>query len=140
TGRPASAQSVTNGDIQRLQDSIYDAARDVSQLRGGDSALASQLQGELDDLRDETVYLKVKLRKNEPVARSEYSAVRDRIDNVRSKARGETAGRSSSPAGAPAGDNGARVSQPRTVEGRSASTADVPVGTELDVRLQRPLS
>ena len=29
----AAAQSVTSSDIQRLQDSIYDASRDVSQLR-----------------------------------------------------------------------------------------------------------
>ena len=35
----------------------------MSRLRSRDSALADDLQIELDDLRDEVVYLKVKLRK-----------------------------------------------------------------------------
>jgi len=83
----AAAQNATTVDIQRLQDSLDDASRDVSELRGRDSALASKLQGELDDLRDEAIYLKVKIRKNEPVARTEYFEMRDRIDNVRSQAR-----------------------------------------------------
>ena len=37
-------------------------------------------------------YLKVKLRKNEPVARSEYADLRDRIDNIRTRARGDATG------------------------------------------------
>jgi hypothetical protein len=132
---PARAQSVTNADIQRLQDGIYDASRDLSQLRSRDSQLASQLQNELDDLRDETVYLKVKLRKSEPVARTEYSDLRDRIDAVRSRARGETsraADRTSQPAPAAQPSGGSRTARD--------STSDVPVGTELDVRLQQSLS
>src|SRR5262249_17645433 len=89
--RPAAAQgSITNADIQRLQDSIYDASRDVAQVRSRDSSLASQLQAELDDLRDEATYLRVKLRHNEPISRSEYSDVRDRVENVRSRARGDS--------------------------------------------------
>jgi hypothetical protein len=145
---PAAAQSVTNSDIQRLQDTIYDASRDVAQLRSRDSATASQLQAELDDARDETVYLKVKLRKNEPISRSDYSDVRDRIDNIRSRARGDSAGgytpsgvgigddrRSTSPAGTPSG-SGSGVG---TV-GRSQNPNEIPVGTEFDVRLANTLS
>src|SRR5581483_9497868 len=80
--RPARAQAnVTPSDVQRLQDSIYDASRDVAQMRSRDGALASQLQSELDDAREEATYLKVKLRKNEPIARSEYAELRDRIEN-----------------------------------------------------------
>jgi hypothetical protein len=60
--------SFTNADIQRLQDAIYDASRDVSQLRSRDASLATLLQAELDDLRDETIYLRVKLRHNEPIS------------------------------------------------------------------------
>src|SRR5689334_7960061 len=56
---PARAQSaVSSADIQRLQDNIYDASRDVAQVRSRDSALASQLQADLDDARDEATYLK----------------------------------------------------------------------------------
>ena len=50
---PAAGQSaVSNADIQRLQDSIYDASRDVTQTRGRDATLAAQLVDELDDARD----------------------------------------------------------------------------------------
>jgi hypothetical protein len=135
--RPAGAQSVTNADIQRLQDSIYDASRDVSQARGRDPQLASQLQADLDDLRDETVYLKVKMRRNEPVTASEYSDVRDRIDRIRWRARGESTGRYDDRGSQPA------TQTPRTSGvGRTSrdSASDVPVGTEFDVRLQQSLS
>jgi hypothetical protein len=132
----ASAQSsVTSSDIQRLQDTIYDASRDIAQARSRDSALASQLQGELDDARDETVYLKVKLRRNEPIARSEYSDVRDRIENIRSRARGDSAGGYTPPAGS---RSEPVASAPPPV--RSQNPNEIPVGTEFDVRLQTPLS
>jgi hypothetical protein len=137
--RPAAAQSVTNADIQRLQDTIYDASRDVSQLRSRDAQLASQLQGELDDLRDETVYLKVKIRKSEPVARTDYIDLRDRIDRVSARARGETAGAADRPLqpGTSPQENSARAQSDTRSTGDSS---DVPVGTEFDVRLQHSLS
>jgi hypothetical protein len=137
--RPAAAQSVTNADIQRLQDTIYDASRDVSQLRSRDAQLATQLQGELDDLRDEAVYLKVKIRKSEPVARADYTDLRDRIDRVSARARGETAGAADRPpqSGTSPQEESAR-SQSDTRSTRDSS--DVPVGTEFDVRLQHSLS
>ena len=48
---PAAAQqtNVTQADIQRLQDNVYLADRDVAQLRGRDATRATQLQTELDD-------------------------------------------------------------------------------------------
>src|SRR4051812_32381835 len=97
-GVPASAaaQSVTTSDVQRLQDSIYDASRSVAQMRARDGNLASQLQADLDDATDEAIYLKVKLRKNESVSRRDYLEVRDRVDNIRSRARGDV---SSTPSG-----------------------------------------
>ena len=50
-------QAVTTTDIQRLQDQVYDAGNEVSRLRSRDQALADRLQAQLDDLRDEVVYL-----------------------------------------------------------------------------------
>ena len=135
---PASAQaSVTSADVQRLQDYIYDASRDVSQLRNRDSSLSNQLQAELDDARDETIYLKVKLRKNEPISRSEYADLRDHIENIRSRARGDASGRYSPPASSRTGDTRPSSS------GSSRSTSgasEIPVGTEFDVRLQGSLN
>jgi len=140
----AAQSSVTSADIQRLQDTIYDASRDLAQARSRDSALASQLQGELDDARDETIYLKVKLRRNEPLTRSEYLDVRDRIENIRSRARGDSAGGYTPPAGsrtesampAPA----APAPLPPPAPARAQNPNEIPVGTEFDVRLQSPLS
>src|SRR5687768_16175876 len=79
---PAFAQfggGVSQSDIQQLQDNVYLAERDVTTLRGRDATRATQLQTELDDLRDEVIYLKVKLRKERSLARTEYNDVRDRI-------------------------------------------------------------
>ena len=137
TPRPAAAQSntVTNADIQRLQDSIYEASREVGQIRSHDSALASQLQAELDDARDDAVYLKVKLRKRESIARSEFSDVRDRVENIRSRARSDSAGGYTPPRST----NTDPDTRPAPTSGRITGN-EIPVGTEFDVRLQGPLS
>ena len=142
----AGAQStVTAAEIQRLQDSIYDAGTDLSRLRSRDASQADRLQADLDTLREEVIYLKVKLRKDGTVARTEYTDLRDRIDDVRSRARGEggmtgtTRGTTQAPAARevppPASGTG-------TGSGRQTTTNlnEIPVGTELDVRLQGPLS
>src|SRR5919112_1612400 len=93
---PALAQAqLTEADIQRLQDNVFDAGADVSRLRQRDARLAESLERELDDLRDEVIYLKVKLRKT-GATRAEYSDLRDRIDQLRTQARGEPAPASSS--------------------------------------------
>src|SRR4026207_201091 len=89
---PIAAQaSLTAADIQRLQDSVYYASTDISRLRDRDAPLADSLQRDLDDLRDEVTYLKVKLREEQSVSRAEYADLRDRIEQLRSQARGEPA-------------------------------------------------
>ncbi len=167
---PVAAQqstTVTQADIQRLQDNVYLADRDLSQARSRDAARATQLQAELDDLRDEVVYLKVKLRKERTLSRSEYADVRDRIDDLRSRARGESASpvsssssssstsasaavapasRPASPAPvspAPSSSSTSSTSTTSTASTRTtapAGTVEIPVGTEIDVRLQNALN
>ena len=158
---PAAAQqstTVTQADIQRLQDNVYLADRDVTQARSRDAARATQLQTELDDLRDEVVYLKVKLRKERTLARSEYADVRDRIEDLRSRARGDStrsapaASSSAAPASTPERPTivvapGSLPSPPpaasstrSSTTGAPAGTVEIPVGTEIDVRLQAPLN
>jgi hypothetical protein len=117
---------LTAADIQRLQDAVYDAGADVSRLRERDPKRAESLQRELDELRDEVIYLKVKLRKESSVPRAEYSGVRDRIDRLRSDARGEPAHAMGS-------------TRPPSSDVRLSAT-EVPVGTEFDVRLQSRLN
>ena len=70
---PALAQNnVTTTDIQRLQDEVYQAGADVSRLRTTDALEGGRLQDELDTVREEVIYLKVKQRKENNVSRSEY--------------------------------------------------------------------
>ena len=129
--------SVGSADIQRLQDAVYDASREISDVRSRDASLASQLTAELDDARDETIYFKVKLRKREPISRTEFNDLRDRVDNIRSRARSDSTGRYSSTA-PPAVDVDRRPA-PASTSGRPTMN-EIPVGTEFDVRLQDPLS
>jgi hypothetical protein len=159
---PAYAQqnsTVTQADVQRLQDNVYLADRDISQLRSRDATRATQLGTELDDLRDEVVYLKVKLRKERTLSRTEYADVRDRIEDVRSRARGDVASTAPAPSSTPA--SAAAPSTSTTSNATTASTsssapaattsstrsttatsgsATIPVGTEIDVRLQNTLN
>jgi len=155
---PAYAQqssTVTQADVQRLQDNVYLADRDVSQLRSRDATRATQLGTELDDLRDEVVYLKVKLRKERTLSRTEYADVRDRIEDVRSRARGDVASTPPASTAAPAAAASSTSStSSATTASRSSSTpaattsstrsttasVEIPVGTEIDVRLQNTLN
>jgi TolA-binding protein len=161
---PVAAQtSITPADIQRLQDDVYYAGNDVARLRSTDAALATRLQDELDDLRDEVVYLKVKTRKEGNVPRAEYSDLRDRIQDLRSRARGETSvsrapatppqlypgqavgGTASGQApsrgsGAGYGSGAGDRSSDRSTTTTSRGSTTIPVGQEIDVRLDRELS
>ena len=148
-------QSVSTNDIQRLQDQVYQASADISRLRTTDSSLAARLETELDDLRDEVTYLKVKLRKEGTVSRTEYSDLRDKLQDVRSRARGDAARGSSAPSapsgvsggvsggatgGATGGVSGGVSDDGRRTSSRSSAQTTIPVGQEIDVRLERQLS
>jgi hypothetical protein len=165
---PAAAQSVTTADIQRLQDQVYQASGDVSRLRSSNPDMASQLQTDLDDIRDEVVYLKVKMRREGNLNRTDYTDVRDRLQELRSRAGGEAprtsdAARSSDnqgwrtnsnpgasgAAGGVTGGVSGGVSNgvpadTRTEQGTSTRSASnngvIPVGREIDVRLESELS
>ena len=123
---PALAQAqLTSADVQRLQDSVFDATSDLARLRQRDPRLAEGLERDLDDLRDEVIYLKVKMRKT-GATRAEYSDLRDRIEGLRSQARGDAAP--------------ASTASRRPVVDEQLSPTEIPVGTEFDVRLQSRLN
>jgi hypothetical protein len=138
---PASAQqNVTQSDIQRLQDNVYLADRDIAQVRGRDAARASQLTAELDELRDEVVYLKVKLRKERSLARSEYADVRDRIEDLRTRARGDASGAYAIPGSSTQSGRAQPQTTARGTTTTGAGQYTIPSGTEIDVRLQNELN
>jgi hypothetical protein len=135
---PAAAQSIGNNDIQRLQDEIYQANSEISRMRGSDASTAARLQDDLDELRDEVIYLKVKLRKDGNVPRSEYADLRDRIQNLRSRARSESTDyrpSSSGTLGSTGSSTGVERDRPR-----GSGDSVIPVGQEIDVRLETELS
>jgi hypothetical protein len=151
TSRPP----VTGADIQRLQDQVYDAGNEVSRLRTRDQATADRLQVRLDDLRDDVVYLKVKLRREGSIPRNEYDDVRSQIESVRSETRGGAEARqdnstwsngsNGSNTGHGSGNGGGYGSgstgSPTGTTGQNAPRRnEVPSGTELDVRLDRELN
>jgi TolA-binding protein len=159
--RPAPAQvqsTVSNADVQRLQDSVFTIGSDLSRLRGRDPQMAAQLQDELDDLREEVIYLKVRLRKEGTVPRSEYTDLRDRLEDLRTRALGPQAQpeparpavpeRPTPPAPAtppapptpPAPVTPPAPPTPPPTRPSRTQPNEVPSGQELDVRLQSALS
>ena len=69
SGRPPRS---TDTDMQRLRQAMADADAEVERVKTRDAATSSRLARELDDLRDEVAYLRVKLRKEGHVSRAEY--------------------------------------------------------------------
>jgi len=112
--------SVTDTDVQRLRQALADATAEVDRVKTRDAAASSRLARELDDLRDEVAYLRVKLRKEGRVSRAEYFDLRDRIDDLRARAGADAA--------------------TATRRDRERSEREIPVGTEIDVRLVDSLS
>jgi hypothetical protein len=158
----AAQQSISSTDIQRLQDQVYQAGTELSRLRSNDASLAARLETELDDLRDEVTYLKVKIRKEGNVNRTEYADVRDRLQDLRSRARGDNASQqNTSPysrpedrrggvaggvsggvtGGTQGGNTGGVYDDRRTTrDSQTSGRSSIPAGQEIDVRLQAALS
>lgn len=122
----AIAQEMTASDVQRLEQTADQIGNDLTNLRSRDRSAARALQTELDELEDEIIYLKVRYRRERSVPRAHFADVRDRLEDLRSRVSGDegSAGRYSTRNGS------------STISGGPA----VPAGTELDVRLQTPLS
>lgn len=127
----AVAQDMTTSDVQRLQQTADQIGADIVKLRQRDRAAARALQAELDDLEEEVIYLKVKHRREGTVSRSDYTDVRDRLENLRARVTGNDtyAGRYGTGSGTTRGSTTA-----------TSAPGVVPAGTELDVRLETPLS
>lgn len=132
---PVAGQEMSPSEVQRLQDSVADVGTDIAALRKRDAGSARRLQDELDDLQEEVIYLKVKQRKEGRVSRADYTDVRDRIEDLRSRANGESGSRGGYGVTAPVVDE-----RKAPARGGSDRAGTVPVGTELDVRLQTALN
>ncbi len=114
------AQDVTSGDLQLLQDSTTAVATDITQARARDAVQAGELDRELGEVRDDIAYLRGKLRREGKVTHTETSDIRTRLDRLRTRAQSVARGISTS---APSGGD-----------------RELPVGTEIDVRVQNTIS
>ncbi len=113
-GERIEAQSpATPADIQKLEQIATEVEADVSRVADRDAELAAQLLTELAEARDEITYLRVKRRREGRLSRDEYLVAREMLVGIQRRA------------------------QASSIEvGRDT----VPVGTEIDVRLQSRLT
>jgi hypothetical protein len=116
---------VSNLDVQRLEEDVQRARAELAALRSGNPDAGRSFDQELNDLGDEVIYLKVKVRRNESVTRADYLAVRDHLEELRGRIQARRPGAipPAVPRNTPAGD-----------------ATEVPVGTEFEVVLQGSLS
>ena len=116
---PVAAQ-VDHRRLAGAQDSAATVATDISRRDARDPAPATTLDRELSEVRDDIAYLRGKLRREGKVSRSEVDDVRTRLERLQTRAQSAARGISTS---APSGGD-----------------RELPVGTEIDVRLQTSLS
>ena len=114
----AYAQAATQSDLDDLQAKVNTVAQSIETLRETSPAQATRLERDLQLVRDDVAYLRVRLRRENQVPASEVTAVRDRLTALEREASG----------------NVLREVTPASTPGQIA------VGQDLDARLQTPLS
>jgi hypothetical protein len=115
----APAQEVSAADLDDLHRRAKALSAAIEDVRSRDATRADTLQGELETLQDEITYLRVKLQKEGNVSTKELAPVRDRLADLELRTKGQQV--TAEPA---------ESDRPRTI----------PVGQEIDVRLQNQLS
>jgi hypothetical protein len=110
-------------DVQRLQQDLETLDDELYALERSNPAEARRLRERADEIRDDTVYLKVKMRRNERDRVSETGVTLAEVEDLRRDI-----------ASLRADINGG------TRERRATANAAVPSGTEISVRLEEPLS
>ena len=136
------------------QDSIYDASRDVASCDRATQRRRLRCRPSSTTRATRAIYLKVKLRRNEPVSRASIADVRDRVENIReSRARRLSRQRlwhsTRTPIARPTTSTSRTIAHPADNRYRPPSREpyrptnrpprmpnEIPVDTEFDVRLQ----
>lgn len=119
------AQAVTEADLARLEATASEINQRVGNLKASDSTLAAEVERSLALLKEDIVYLRVRMRREGTVQRADYTDIRDRLETLRVKSLGPKV------TGQPV------IPDDPTTGGE---VWIVPVGTEMDVRLQTALS
>jgi hypothetical protein len=124
-GAATLAQAVTEADLARLDATAAEIGQRVANLRASDSTLAAEVEKSLALLKEDVIYLRVRLRRERSVPRADFKDIEDRLETLRVKSLGQKV------TGQPV-----LADDPKT----GGEVWIVPVGTEMDVRLQTALS
>ncbi|MEO6221844.1 MAG: hypothetical protein ABIP90_01240 [Vicinamibacterales bacterium] len=118
------AQAVTVADLAKLDTTAAEVSRQAANLRTSDPTLAADVEKTLTQLKEDVIYLRVALRREGAVKRVDYIDVRDRLETLRVRTSGKV------------------TAQPVLVDDPTTGGQvwTLPVGTEMDVRLQTALS
>lgn len=123
-GVTASAQgTVTAADLSKLDASLAVVTKQVAVLKDVDPTKAKDAEATLAAIQEDLTYLKVKLRREGSVPAKDAKDVGDRIETLRVKTQVSQV-----------------KAQPIMSDDPVARVVRVPVATEMDVRLQTPLS
>jgi hypothetical protein len=115
--------AVTAADLARLDASLAVVTKQVTALKDIDPTKAKDAEGTLAAIQEDLTYLKVKLRREGTVPAKDAKDVEDRIETLRVKTQVSQV-----------------KAQPIMSDDPVARVVRVPVATEMDVRLQTPLS
>ena len=124
-GATVLAQAVTEADLAKLDTTAAEISRQAATLRTSDPIMAADVEKTLAQLKEDVIYLRVRLRREGSVQRADYIEIRDRLETLRVKASGQKV-----------------TAQPVMADDPTTrgEVWIVPVGTEMDVRLQTALS
>ena len=118
------AQAVTEADLAKLDATATEISKQAASLRPSDPTLAADVEKSLALLKEDVIYLRVRLRREGTVQRADFNDVRDRLETLRVKSLGTVTGQ-------PVLADDPKMPGEMWV---------VPVGTEMDVRLQTALN
>ena len=115
--------AVTAADLSKLDADVTKVSSQIAALKKSDPTLASASEKTLGEVQDDLTYLKVKLRREGAVTPKEVADLRDRIETLRVKTQGAVV-----------------RAQPVMNDEPVERVVKVPVGTQIDVRLQTSLN
>lgn len=115
--------AVTVADLSKLDAELAKVSSQVTALKKTDPTLAATSEKTLTELQDDLTYLKVKLRREGSVPSKDAKDLGDRIETLRVKTQQSTV-------------KGQPVMNDEPVE----KVVKIPVGTQMDVRLQTSLN
>jgi hypothetical protein len=114
---------VTAADLAKLDVQVSVVAQQITTMKKVDPTLGIASEKTLVEIQDDLTYLKVKLRREGAVPSKDVADLRDRIETLRVKTQSSTV-----------------KAQPIMAGDPVEQVVVVPVGTEMDVRLQTPLN